>query len=186
MSVPSAPVEVRGEGVLLRAPRESDVDRLLEAFGDSGTQLWNPGPQDREGVLAWMAERADWSAGTHTSWLIAQPHDDDVLGSVSVWKIDLEQGDGEVGYWVAPWGRGRGVASSAVRAAAAYAFDELGLDRLHTCSTRSRTLPRAGSRARPGSCWRGRCASPTSTPTAGGTTSTCTPASAPTEPHEAD
>ena len=131
MSVPSAPVEVRGEGVLLRAPRESDADRLLEAFGDSGTRLWNPGPQDRDGVLAWIAERADWSAGAHTSWLIAQPHDDDVLGSVSVWKIDLEQGDAEVGYWVAPWGRGRGVASSAVRAAAAYAFDELGLDRLH-------------------------------------------------------
>ena len=98
MSVPSAPVEVRGEGVLLRAPRESDVDRLLEAFGDSGTQLWNPGPSDPDGVLAWIAERADWSAGTNTSWLITQPHDGDVLGSVSVWKIDLDQGDGE-GNW---------------------------------------------------------------------------------------
>ena len=46
-------------------------------------------------------------------------------------KIDWDQGDAEVGYWVAPWARGVGLAGRAVTAAAAYAFGELSLHRLY-------------------------------------------------------
>ena len=127
-SVP--PVEVRGDGVVLRAVRESDHERVLEAYADGRTQLWNPGPPDLPGVVEWARGRNDWD-GTHASWLVADPHTDDVLGAVSLFKIDLDQGDAEVGYWVAPWGRGRGVASCAVRAAATYGFGQLVLRRLH-------------------------------------------------------
>ena len=126
----SPPVEVPGDGVLLRDVREGDHARLLEAFGDGRTALWNPGPTDPAGVAEWARGRNGWD-GTHASWLVADPHTDDVLGAVSLFKIDPDQGDAEVGYWVAPWGRGRGVAASAVRSAAAYGFGALGLHRLH-------------------------------------------------------
>ena len=127
---PSQPVEVPGDGVLLREVREGDHERLAEAFADGRTKLWNPGPLEPDGVAEWARGRNEWD-GTHASWLVADPHTDDVLGAVSVFKIDPEQGDAEMGYWVAPWGRGRGVAASAVRSAAAYAFDALALHRLH-------------------------------------------------------
>ncbi len=128
--VPDPPVRVPGDGVLLREVREDDHARVLEAFGDGRTALWNPGPTTLKGVEEWARGRNAWD-GTHASWLVADPHTDDVLGAVSLFKIDLDQGDAEVGYWVAPWGRGRGVAASAVRSAAAYGFGALVLRRLH-------------------------------------------------------
>lgn len=128
--VPAPPVRVPGDGVLLREVLEDDHARVLEAFGDGRTALWNPGPTTLAGVEEWARGRNDWD-GTHASWLVADPHTDDVLGAVSLFKIDLDQGDAEVGYWVAPWGRGRGVAASAVRSAAAYGFGALVLRRLH-------------------------------------------------------
>jgi RimJ/RimL family protein N-acetyltransferase len=53
-----------------------------------------------------------------------------VLGSVSVFNIDVEQLDAELGFWVSPAHRRRGVAARALGAATAYAFDVLGLRRV--------------------------------------------------------
>jgi RimJ/RimL family protein N-acetyltransferase len=36
----------------------------------------------------------------------------------------------EVGYWMAPWARGRGIMTDAVRLACGWGFDELGLGRI--------------------------------------------------------
>jgi RimJ/RimL family protein N-acetyltransferase len=53
-----------------------------------------------------------------------------VLGSVSLFKIDEYQQMAEVGYWVTPEHRGRGVATRGVRGATGFAFAELGLRRV--------------------------------------------------------
>lgn len=131
MTLPPSPVEVRGDGVLLRGGTEADVPRLLEAFADERIRFWNPGPEDEAGVRELVAKRTDWTTGDHASWLVADPHTGDLLGSVSLHHLDLDQGDSEVGYWTAPWARGRGVAAAAVRAAAAYGFTEVGLHRVY-------------------------------------------------------
>ncbi|MET0694024.1 MAG: GNAT family protein [Propionibacteriaceae bacterium] len=133
MSDSPVPVLRLAEGLLLRAFAETDLSALLEAFADPAVQNWNPGPDGNDPEAAardWMTGRNDWSAGSHASWALAAA-DGLLLGSVSLHKIDLDQADAEIGYWLAPWARGRGRATLAVNAATGYAFDALGLHRVH-------------------------------------------------------
>lgn len=122
-------VTVRRESVLLRAFVPADAPAVDAAAADPDVRRYNPigkpGP-------AWCAERADWSAGAHASWAIADPADPATLfGSVSLHKIDCDQQDCEIGFWVLPAHRGRGLAVAAVRAATGFAFAELGLRRVN-------------------------------------------------------
>ena len=128
--LPDRPVPVRAEEVLLRAYVPSDAADLLEAFADPLVRTWNPGPTDEAGVREFMAARNDWSEGRHASWAIADAGTGRLLGAVSLHQMDLEKGESELGYWVAPWARGRGVASTAALRAARYGFDDLGLRRV--------------------------------------------------------
>jgi hypothetical protein len=75
-----------------------------------------------------MHSRNDWSGGAHASWAIADP-DGRAVGSLSLHHLDPAQGDGEVGYWIAPWARGRGFATSAVSLAVQFGFATLRLHR---------------------------------------------------------
>jgi len=110
-----------------------DVPALKAAFADPAVLAWNPGPQQSAGtpaVVSWLQERNNWQDGSHASWAISDPSLA-LLGSVSLHKLDIEQADAEVGYWVAPWARGRGLAARAVAAAAQFGFRELRLHRLY-------------------------------------------------------
>jgi len=71
-----------------------------------------------------MDGRNDWSDGSHASCAISDPSGE-LLGSVSLHQIDLEQADAEVGYWVAQWARGQGRGAAAVAAAARFGSEEL-------------------------------------------------------------
>jgi RimJ/RimL family protein N-acetyltransferase len=51
-------------------------------------------------------------------------------GTVGLLRFSWEEHRGEVGYWLAPEGRGRGLATRAVRLVAPWAIGELGLGRL--------------------------------------------------------
>jgi RimJ/RimL family protein N-acetyltransferase len=127
------PVRVEAGPLVLRVFTAGDIPALARAFADPEVLRWNPGPVGDDttaAVRAWLEERNDWSNGFHASWAIAD-RAGALLGSVSLHKIDIEQADAEVGYWVAPWGRRRGVASAAVIAAAQFGFGGLGLHRLH-------------------------------------------------------
>ena len=132
----AAPEPWTAAGVALRAFEWDDEPDLAAALADPAVVAWNPGPA--EGVEAFLRERNDWSAGTHASWAVAAPGTQPgaggrgrLLGSVSLHEIDRDQGDAEVGYWVAPWARGRGVGAAAAAAAAAYGFGRLGLHRVY-------------------------------------------------------
>ena len=116
-------------GLVLREFHDSDLVDLRTAFADEEIARWNPGPSDDEGIAAFIAGRNDWSEGDHASWAVADPSGR-LVGSVSLHKIDHDQTDAEIGYWVAPWARGRGIATRAVTAAAAFGFDRIGLHRV--------------------------------------------------------
>jgi [ribosomal protein S5]-alanine N-acetyltransferase len=45
--------------------------------------------------------------------------------------IDSEARDAELGFWLLPRARGRGAAARAIRLTVSWAFDELGLERVH-------------------------------------------------------
>ncbi len=105
---------------------------MLAAFTDPDIARWNPGPTDdgrsRLLIRSWIERRNDWSSGGHASWGVFR--DGNLVGSVSVHSVDLAQETAEIGYWTVPAARGQGVATRAVLAATAFAFDVIGVYRL--------------------------------------------------------
>jgi len=122
-------VRVEAPGLLLRGFEPTDAADLLAAFADEDIARWNPGPVGPEGAATFMADRNDWT-GNHASWAVADTSDR-LIGSVSLHKIDPDQADAEIGYWIAPWARRRGQATGSVLAAAGFAFEQLGLHRVY-------------------------------------------------------
>ena len=112
--------------VVLRALSEADDPALAALAADPDTRRWNPLTPDDDPV-AWRAKVAD---DARTATFAISADDDQLLGTIALFDIDHVQGTAELGYRVHPDARGRGVATAALRAAASYGFDELGLRRL--------------------------------------------------------
>ena len=143
------PVEIVAGPHQLCVPN-ADVDAadILAACADPAIALYNAGPSDLAAAQRWCLDRADWSAGTSVTWVIKDIRGT-LLGQVSLFEIDHDQGCAQIGYWVAAAARGRGVAGSAVDAAARFGFAALGLHRVelfHAVDNAAscRTAQRAG------------------------------------------
>ena len=132
----TTPVVVSGLDLVLRAWDAADATRVAMAAQDPAIKLWNPllpagTALSEESAHAWCTRRADWSDGTHASWAVVTPDDEDrVIGSVSLHRIDVGQRGAEVGFWVTPDSRGRGVATRALSLAAGFGFGSLDLLRI--------------------------------------------------------
>lgn len=115
-----------GRNLVLRPLQEDDAPRIVEACTDPVTRAWlgrMPDPYDETTALAFVEEtRARAADGAAVTWAIADPDDDRLLGVVNV--FDLKEVSGEVGYWVHPDARGRGVATEATRLALRHGFIE--------------------------------------------------------------
>nr|MDT0659198.1 GNAT family N-acetyltransferase [Micromonospora sp. DSM 115978] len=114
--------------IRLRAYRESDAENLMIACNDPLTRRFLPAlpdPYTRADAHWWITDgsAATWLAGG-AAYAIADLADDRLLGAVGVGNALPRRAQGEVGYWVGPWARGRGVATAAARAIAARAFED--------------------------------------------------------------
>jgi len=123
-------VRVVEPGLLLREFQPTDAPDLLAAFADEDIARWNPGPVGPDAAAEFIAHRNDWSGAHHASWAVADTSDR-LIGSVSLHKIDPDQADTEIGYWIAPWARRQGLATRSVAAASRFAFAQLGLHRVY-------------------------------------------------------
>lgn len=125
---PIEPVELRAGGLLLRRWREDDADAYWTALESPGSRLWHGSTfASQNDVVAALARRRDWTTGDHASWALVDGTD--LLGSISLHRIDREQEHGELGYWVAPAARGHGLAVLAAEAVCRWAFADFGLHR---------------------------------------------------------
>lgn len=80
---------------------------------------------DRPQALAALHSWSDqWQERTGAAWAICEPGGQ-IVGSVRFGLIDPGLGTGSVGYWLLPEGRGRGLASDAVRTATRLVFSRL-------------------------------------------------------------
>ncbi|QMU76148.1 GNAT family N-acetyltransferase [Streptacidiphilus sp. PB12-B1b] len=118
-------------GPVLRRWRESDAAAVLAAFSAPEPALQSGrAVRDEEGAALWLLDRLrDWEAGTGYSWAVVDQRAV-LLGGVAVTSVEYRHGSGWVSYWTLPEARGRGVAVAGARAAARWAFGELGLVRL--------------------------------------------------------
>lgn len=121
--------------VRLRPYRESDAERIVEACTDPTLRHWLGAtslPSTLPQAHATIANAA-WRAANGQScvWAVTGKESDELLGNLTL--MDL-RGTGwndaaELGYWLHPAARGRGLMAAAVRAAVEFAFGSEGLDR---------------------------------------------------------
>ena len=103
------PVLTAPGGLTLRPWQDTDAAVLLQAHADPDIRRW----QDE----------------TRGCWAITDGQPGGVLGRLSL-RVQLELGVGEVGHWVLPPARGRGVAPRALAGLTGWLLDELRLHRV--------------------------------------------------------
>ena len=126
------PVTLRTERLELSLPAEADVDAIYEACQDPETQRYTtvPSPYERRHAEEFVPRvAAEWRSGAHVTWAIREG--EVLAGTIGLYRLD-GRGAGELGYWVSPWSRRRGVLTEAARAVIDWGFaaDGLGLHRI--------------------------------------------------------
>jgi RimJ/RimL family protein N-acetyltransferase len=141
MSEPVAPVSVVrlsvppdgiGTGdVILRFPALDDVDAILPAFVDPELrEAGNLPAFDRDGLVASLRELPMLAeAGRLLALAAVDARSGEVVGGGTLHHLDSERKIIEIGYFVLPHARRRGVATSIARLLAEHAFT-LGIERV--------------------------------------------------------
>jgi RimJ/RimL family protein N-acetyltransferase len=119
--------------VRLRFRTDADMPRIVEACRDPEIPRWTRVPEDygEEDAREFMARaEREAAAGEALTLAVADAADDSFLGSCGVIEIHPGERRCEIGYWLAPWARGRGVMSRAVLLLCRWLFEELGMERI--------------------------------------------------------
>lgn len=132
--------ELRSPVVVLRAHADSDLVRLAEACNHPSTQAWLPdlpSPYTLAHAVDYVQGREEQHAsGAGVYWALADPVSQELIGAIGVMgPVGGTSSSREVGYWMHPDARGRGVMTEAVRLASRHALlpaDDggLGLERV--------------------------------------------------------
>ncbi|MFC0553036.1 GNAT family N-acetyltransferase [Planotetraspora thailandica] len=110
--------------VILRIPEDKDLDPLIRAYADPAVTRFIPFVPEEYGkddALAWFAKAQDAWEGGGAQFVIADAGTGEFLGA-SLLKPPDRFGNSEIGYMLARWARGRGVATAAVRSLTDWGF----------------------------------------------------------------
>jgi RimJ/RimL family protein N-acetyltransferase len=144
------PEGIRAGDLMLRLPVHDDVDALLPAFGDP--ELREAGNLPAFGRDELAASLRDLPALAETGRLlplaVVEAASGEVTGAGILHHLDAERKIVEIGYFVFPAARGRGVATTVARLLAEHAFS-LGIARVAAYANvgnaaSERVLERAG------------------------------------------
>jgi RimJ/RimL family protein N-acetyltransferase len=119
--------------IVLRPPREEDVGAVVAACRDPAVPRWTtiPAPYGEADARAWMAgHEAMRREGRGVCFGITRVQDDRLIGAIDLVVLSWPHACGELGYWLAPEERGRGLAVRAVRLVSDWALQTVGLARL--------------------------------------------------------
>ncbi len=126
------PVVLRTPRLELALPREQDVDAIFAACQDAGIQRYTPVPfpyERRHAEEFVQRVPKDWEAGRHLTWGIREQ--DRLIGTIGLYRMEGD-GNGEIGFWMAPDSRGGGRLREAANAVIDWGFtaDGAGLTRI--------------------------------------------------------
>lgn len=116
------PVPLTTTRLMLSPPTDGDVDAIHEACQDPDTQRYTtvPSPYERHHAEQFPARVArEWDEGTSLTW--AMREGDALVGMIGLHGLD-GTGAAELGYWVSPWSRRRGLVVEAARAVLDWGF----------------------------------------------------------------
>ena len=134
----------------LRPLSEADADDVTEACQDAETLRWLPLPRP------YARANAEWFIATFgptqresgAGIVFAIESDGRLAGAIDLKHVNWASKVAEVGYWVAPWARGRGVASQATRALTEWAIPNHGFERVELfAATGNNASQRAAEKA---------------------------------------
>ena len=96
----------------IREPLLADAEWITQACQDTEIQRWTlvSRPYKREHALGFIENTINEAH----RWVIEHQETNEPVGVVSIHTIDIDAGDADVGYWIAPWGRRRGAAVHAL------------------------------------------------------------------------
>ena len=117
-----APVVLTGTRVTLSTPGHADVDRIADVCADPAIARWTtvPSPYTRENAVGFVTSVVPdgWASGRVCTWAVRV--DGQLVGMISIG--DIREHQGEIGYWMAPEARGRGIMSEATALVVDYGF----------------------------------------------------------------
>ena len=144
------PDGLRSDKVVLRLPVFDDIDALLPAFADPELREAANLPEfTREQFVAALPELPSLVERGRLMPLTAiDPETGQVIGGGTLHHLDAERRIVELGYWLYPHARGRGVATTIARLLAEHAFT-IGIERVAAYvnvgnAASERVLERAG------------------------------------------
>jgi ribosomal-protein-alanine N-acetyltransferase len=133
-SFPTLTESVAGPAVQLRLAADRDIPEILIAHQDDPELYLRMGirrpPSGAELGRRVDAGSADRAAGTGVWLTIVVSGTDDCIGQIDVHDVDSDHHRAEIGIWIAPAQRGRGLGSEALRLAVRWLLTECGLARV--------------------------------------------------------
>ncbi|WP_375384677.1 GNAT family N-acetyltransferase [uncultured Microbacterium sp.] len=120
------PVTLRTARLELSIPTEADIDAIFEACQDAGIQRYTtvPSPYERRHAEEFIPiAAAHWADDVEQTWAVREG--DTVAGMVGLYRMG--KGAAELGYWMSPASRGRGLLTEAAQAVVDWAFADEGL-----------------------------------------------------------
>jgi RimJ/RimL family protein N-acetyltransferase len=119
--------------VSLRPGRPEDEDSIFRASLDPETARWTtiPQPYTRADARSFLgAHTAMWREGRGGIWVFCRSGSADYAGTLDLRVGATDPGMAEVGFSCAPWARGEGLTTAALRLVCRWGFDTLALGRI--------------------------------------------------------
>ncbi len=101
----------------LREIKESDASWIYEACQDGEIQYWTSIPKPY--LIEHAQSFAKGESNEYMIWVV-ENEESRPVGVISIHTVD-EAGSADIGYWISPWGRGKGATKEAINLVEEYA-----------------------------------------------------------------